>query len=160
MGLAAHPPERELKWSSNECRQRPWSASPCSAQPAPAHADTAETCVTRFYPAIAGEARGKEVEAVKIEMNIAKLIFGKTAEGRECEAVKLIRGKKAAAGAAWGEIVADVAKAGVRATGQGLGDKYPVAGGYTLRDVARLEFNPTAAHKLAEPHVPAPELPK
>src|SRR5215469_11918581 len=102
MGLAAHPPERELKWSSNECRQRPWSASPCSAQPAPAHADTAETCVTRFYPAIAGEARGKTVEAVKIEMNIAKLIFGKTAEGRECEAVKPIRGKKAAAGAAMG----------------------------------------------------------
>ena len=59
-----------------------------------------------FYPAIAGEARGKAVEAVKIEINIAKLIFGKAAEGRECEAVKLIRDKKAAAGAAWGEIVA------------------------------------------------------
>jgi hypothetical protein len=111
---------------------------------APAHADTAETCVTRFYPAIAGEARGKAVEAVKIEINIAKLIFGKAAEGRECEAVKLIRDKKAAAGAAWGEIVADVAKAGPRGTGEGLGDKYPVAGGYTLRDVARLEFNLTA----------------
>jgi len=31
-----------------------------------------------FYPAIAGEARGKAVEAMKIEINIAKLIF----EGR------------------------------------------------------------------------------
>jgi hypothetical protein len=35
-----------------------------------------------------------------------------------------------------------------------------VAGGYALHDLARLEFNLTAAHKLAEPHVPAPELPK
>jgi hypothetical protein len=30
----------------------------------------------------------------------------KATEGCECEAVKLIRDKKAAAGAAWGEIVA------------------------------------------------------
>jgi hypothetical protein len=117
-------------------------------------------CVTQFYPAIAGEERGKAVEAVKIEIDVANTIFGKAAQGRECEAVKLIRGKKAAAGAAWGEIVADVTNAGMRATSEGLGDKYPVAGGYTLRDVARLEFNFTASHKLAEPYVPAPELPK